>query len=208
MKTIFLTLLFSVVTAIAFAQTTKLGIEAGLNLANQTDNGKYLYMSPLTSFNAGITVDVDFKDFAVQPGLLYSGKGYSQQITTNPSYGHFVTQTARTQLNYIEIPLNLVGKIHTSKNVSINLGGGPYFGFGTTASTKYNGQTTQLGFGDNGIYKAADYGINVVAEAEFNNFFLIKTNYSNSLADIYHPTGGLHDLRNHVFGLSVAFLFE
>ncbi len=205
MKTTLLTLLFSIFITAAFAQTTKIGLEGGLNIANQTGFGKYAGISTLVAFNAGITVDMDFKDFAFQPGLLYSGKGHSQTIYLNPSYGQFTTQVIKTQLNYLDIPLNLVGKIHTSKNVSINLGGGPYFGMGVSASSTGQGQTTQLGFGDNGIFRSVDYGINVVAEGEFNNSFLIKVNYSNGLADISHNSAEWH---NHVFGLSVAFLFK
>jgi hypothetical protein len=205
MKTTLLTLLFSIIITAAFAQTTKIGIEGGLNIANQTGFGKYAGISTLVAFNAGITVDMDFKDFAFQPGLLYSGKGHSQTIYLNPSYGQFTTQVIRTQLNYLDIPLNLVGKIYASKNVSFNLGGGAYFGMGVSASSTGQGQTTQLGFGDNGIFRSLDYGANVVAEAEFNDFFLIKTNYSYGLADISHNSAEWH---NHVFGLSVAFLFK
>jgi hypothetical protein len=206
MKSILLALFFSVVTTIVFAQTIKVGIEGGLNIANQTLNAKYAYDKSLPAFNAGITVDVDFKDFAFQPGLLYSGQGHSQTITENPSYGQFVTKNNNTHLDYFEIPLNVVGKIHTSKNVSINLGGGPYFGMGVSAYSTYNGQTTELRFGQNGAYRALDYGANFVAEGEFNDFFLIKLNYSTGLANISHISGaGLH---NHVAGLSVAFLFK
>jgi hypothetical protein len=206
MKTTLLTLLFSIFITVAFAQTTKIGLEGGIGIANQSnEKGVWGYMGPLATFHAGIIVDMDFQDFAFQPGLLYSGKGHSQKNYLNPGYGQFTTQVERTHLNYLEIPLNLVGKIHTSKNVSINLGGGPYFGIGVSANSTYNGQTTQLGFGKTGLYRSLDYGVNAIAEVEFNKKFLIKTNYSNSLADISHWSDGVH---NYVFGLSVAYLFN
>jgi hypothetical protein len=76
MKKLFLALFSTIVTTISFAQTINFGIKAGLNLSEfYRNNSITVNNSNISGFNAGGIVNIDYKNFSIQPGIFYSTKG-------------------------------------------------------------------------------------------------------------------------------------
>lgn len=121
-------------------------ITGGLNLANITESagGKVDDAKTLTSFHAGLLVDIPFNaGFAFQPGLLISGKGSKVQ-NGNPGDNNYYKATVNPI--YIEMPLNFVGSIRLPGNAAIILGAGPYVAMGIAGKNKVEGKYLGVGF--------------------------------------------------------------
>jgi hypothetical protein len=85
-----------------FHNTFRIGLKAGLNLSNVYDaQGQDFVADPKIGFVTGVFVSVPvWKYFGVQPGLLFSQKGFRSTGTYLESNYTF-TRT----LNYIDMPL-------------------------------------------------------------------------------------------------------
>lgn len=58
------------------AQSLKFGVKAGVNFSNYSGTG--VNTDALTSFHAGLVTEIKvFKNFAIQPELMYSTQGAS-----------------------------------------------------------------------------------------------------------------------------------
>ncbi|MFW6226663.1 MAG: porin family protein [Bacteroidota bacterium] len=101
------------------AQERQFGVKGGLNLASlsveDADDSNLL-----TSFHAGLYANLPVvADFvALQPELLYSGKGIRVEYT------NLVTGESEYQLNYIDIPIYLIYNLQTD----FYFQAGPYVG--------------------------------------------------------------------------------
>src|SRR5262245_39955120 len=92
------------------AQKSKAILSGGLNLANVsiTDNGNVDDAKTLASFQVGIIGDLNVGEFfAVQPGILLTGKGSKTQ-DGSPSDANYFKATSNPL--YIELPVNFVFK--------------------------------------------------------------------------------------------------
>ena len=101
-------------------------LKGGVNLANisVTENGRVDDANGITSFHAGIGIDLPLSaGLSLQPGLLLSGKGAKTQFgeTTDATYWR-----ATSKPLYVELPLNLVGKIPLSEYTRLYVGAGGY----------------------------------------------------------------------------------
>lgn len=135
----------------ANAQTTfNIGPRVGLNLTTASYNGpagsQFDYKtSPLSRFEAGFTADISRGNWALQPGLLYSQKGFVLDgllQETSRYQGGIVRFEQTTLLNYLCLPVNLV---YTR---SINEHGFQLFGGGYLAlllGGQYTVQSTYQG---------------------------------------------------------------
>ena len=85
-----------------FHKMFQIGLKAGLNLSNVYDaQGQDFVADPKIGFVAGVFVSVPvWRNFGVQPGLLFSQKGFRSNGTFLESNYRF-TRT----LNYIDMPL-------------------------------------------------------------------------------------------------------
>ncbi len=86
-------------------------LKGGLNLANisTTSGGRIDNANTLASFHIGFMGDVPVgKYFAVQPGLLFTGKGTKSQ-TGQPGDAYYYKATSNPY--YIELPVNFVFKV-------------------------------------------------------------------------------------------------
>ncbi len=110
----------------AQAQKTSFGVRAGVNFQNingQNAAGQNFSNKLKTGFNIGVNAEIPIApEFYFQPGLLFSTKG--AKIKTLSS-----DKDADLNLNYLELPLNLLYKAPLGKD-NVLLGFGPYLAYG------------------------------------------------------------------------------
>jgi hypothetical protein len=212
-------------TTISNAQGARL--EAGLNLANVsvTDNGKVDDAKMLTSFHVGIKGDIPIADiFALQPGLLFTGKGSKIQ-SGDPSSASYYKATLNPY--YIEMPLNFVFKTPAVNKTRFFAGAGPYLAVGVAGKQKVEGKSLGIAFSseDNiefsnddpstldedegagfGILKRFDYGLNGTAGIEGKSMTL-SVNYGLGLAKLQSGANSGEDNNNkhRVLGFTLGF---
>jgi hypothetical protein len=212
-KTLLLLLILSVNIS-AFAQNIRIGIKGGLNLSKMSlysPNIPYPNTEILPGYQVGGIVNFGFKNFDIQPGILFSTKGYkiiSQLVDANQKAAG--TSTATTTFNYIEVPVNALYHITIANSISLHGGGGPYFGYGVSASGAFGGKSYDVQFTNNpslttASYNNPDYGINFVAGATLKNSIIIDAGYGLGLANLGYGTSTLH---NRVINFSVGYLFK
>ncbi|GAA0532127.1 porin family protein [Chitinophaga japonensis] len=211
----------------------RVGVKGGLNLANiSVDNdGSVDENRTLPAYHIGVIADMPLIQnvLSFQPGVFYSSKGSKLESgdkdnpTVTDPYSKYTTNP-----QYIEIPLNFVGKIPVGTDARLFAGIGPYFAFGVAGKNKYefnNGLVSTSG--DDGIewdddtpfnnddpnqgwnkYKRFDWGGNVMVGAEISHFLLsaqygMGFNKINSGAD----DGSSNKSKHRVFSVSAGFLF-
>lgn len=186
-------------------------IKGGVNLANisTTSNGRVDKANTLTSFQAGIGFDIPVADgLFLQPGLLLTGKGAKTetgQTTGTSSSATYLTATSNPL--YVELPVNIVGKIPLSEYTRIFIGAGPYVAMGVGGKNKVDGAVVGIKTtsersieysNDNpftrpeenagyGRLKRFDYGLNALAGLDFNKF-AIGVNYGYGFTKINSNT--------------------
>jgi hypothetical protein len=220
MKKLVLTLLVAIVANAAFSQSINFGIKAGVNFANQAlNNPASSNLNNYTGFHAGAILDITLKNISIQPGILFSTKGFttkSQLVNANQQNVGFYT--SKNVLDYVEIPVNILYKWSTPPLGKLFVGGGPYFGYGlsgkvsaTNGSEKYlapsQNPNIDLHFGSgDGDYKNPDYGFNFLAGIELKHNILVDVNYGLGLGNLTHVDGVR--INNRVLGVSVGYLFR
>ncbi len=153
-----------------------------------------------------------------EPAVIYFNKGrkYFQKFDT--SYNVPAKDSSfKQQLNYIDIPLNLLLKFRLSNNTSCFFGGGPYASFFFNGSensvinfkdpANYPSQTIinkDLPVGKApGKYATMDYGATVTAGVEFGRVML-RASASQSLADMYQAVYYKGSFRNRVISITLG----
>ncbi len=186
----------------AMAQSSAI-IRGGVNFANisNNDNGSYDDSKMLTSFQAGVIGDFNLTSFlAIQPGLLYTGKGIKfenadQEITFSPKY--------------LEVPVNLVFKTPTGA-AKFFVGAGPYVAMGIGGKWKGEGLIdfeSDIEYSDDnpltdeeedaGVFKTKrfDYGFNGLIGFEISKL-VISANYGLGLAKLQSGSTNTGDQNN------------
>jgi hypothetical protein len=178
----------------SFGQT-KFGLKGGVNIAKQTASGDGGSSSSpsLTSFHGGIIIETPISaQFMFQPGLLFSQKGFD-----DPS--------GKLTLNYIELPLNFMGKFGES-STKFFIDAGPYLAYAISGNVSSGGMSDDP-LGDPG-YKNLDLGIGLGVGVDINGFQL-SLQYEMGLMDIINwpstMTGAT--MKNTNIAISVAYLF-
>lgn len=211
----------------AHAQETSVYIRAGFNLANVSisSDGRIDDARSLYSFNAGITGDVPLgRLLALQPGLLFTGKGTKSQ-SGQPTDATYFKATSNPY--YIELPLNLLVKIPLAgKFSSLFVGAGPYAAMGVAGKNKAEGKVFGVAFNSSkniefsqddpttfnqqegagfGIVRRFDFGLNGTAGFQLNNV-LLTVNYGYGLTKINSVAQNSDDKNKHrVLSLSAGF---
>ncbi|HTD40351.1 MAG TPA: porin family protein [Mucilaginibacter sp.] len=211
MRRPFLILCFVITSFYSFGQSVRFGIKAGLNLSDQTINslGMPVKSSNISGFHAGAIFDFEIANISIQPGVFYSQKGYQyNQALSDGSQTVQKPIVGKIQLNYLEVPLNLVYKIKIIPDLRFYLGGGGYAGYGLSGSYILSGQRTDVYFTKSiqGYqYKNPDYGVNFIAGVEILKKIVVDANYSLGLNDLsYYPAS---TIKNKSIGVSVGYLF-
>jgi len=207
MKKVLLFFGYITITTSAFCQLWKLegketgnskirfGIKAGIAIANcqieyntsvipgnEDPRSKLGFMG---GFFAAIRMN---KKVSFQPELLLVGKGMKEN---NQSYSY------RTDLTYLELPLNLLYKPVASKG-SFFIGGGP-------APAIYIGEN--IFYSGYQYFKKFDFGINILTGYELPIGFSINLHYTHGLLNISENRTDIPLTKNRCFGLSVGYTF-
>lgn len=173
----------------------KFGIKAGVAIAkakieynSATSPGNSEPKSKLGAM-AGVFARMFLGHKAVfQPELLMVGKG-AKEINQYYSY--------RTDLTYLELPLNILYKPSGSKG-SFFIGGGPAPSYYIGENVFYSGYQS---------FKKFDLGINILTGFELPIGFSINLNYTLGLLNISQDTNDIPTVKNRSFGLTVGYVF-
>jgi hypothetical protein len=190
------------------------------------DDGSIDDAKMLTSFQVGIIGDVELASFlALQPGILFTGKGSKTQAGTQ---GTATWYRSTSNPYYIELPVNLVFKTPPGP-VRFFAGAGPYIAIGVAGKNKTDGSflgsefhseeniewsdddPTTLNYEEGaglGIMKRFDYGLNGTLGIEASGI-VISANYGHGLAKLQSGSNSSDDNNNkhRVFSLAVGFKF-
>jgi hypothetical protein len=232
-KTLFLSIL-STLTSLTFAQSVKFGVSAGLNESTFHESNSSVitgtssskeFTSNVTGFHIGAFLEFTMKQFAIQPGLMYTTKGSNVQDSNYQSgvasYSNNLSNQKET-LNYLEVPVNILYYIPAKKFGRFFIGAGPYYALGiagnvngsTVSSSTIAGTTTNSTTIDNGKInygstygdiKNPDYGINAQFGLATKNGVKFSIEYGFGLADL--STDNTSTLKNRVLSFSLGYLF-
>lgn len=152
MKTIGILLATGLLSVNAMAQDAmatkeggfKWGVTAGVSLNQQLDDyeGETTYNQGKVGFYGGLQGDWMLnKNWSIQPALIYTMKGGQQErnfsYMGNEGLEHHVQVKNKNTLNYVQIPVNIVYKIHVGESGSIIVGVGGYASTLLAADAKY-----------------------------------------------------------------------
>lgn len=173
----------------------RFGIKAGVSIANVkieynpgTTPGNGKPTSKLGAL-AGVFARMDLgKNACFQPELLMVGKGMKEN---NQNYSY------RTDLTYLELPLNILYTPATSKG-SFFIGGGLAPAYYIGKNVFYSGYTG---------FKKFDFGINILTGYESPMGFSINLHYTYGLLNISGNRTDIPVAKNRCFGLSVGYTF-
>jgi Outer membrane protein beta-barrel domain len=174
----------------------KLGLRAGVGSANQKFNSAfYTGTSPgALSYCLGLVATLPAiaeGNIVIQPQLLYVSKG------SGASSGSGSITLDATQINYIEVPINLLYKA----SEKLMFGAGPYFGYALNGKVGQNAST----FNDNDHLKKTDFGYNLTGQLNFTAKIGIAANFSKSLSSITSVSAASN--YNSVKSLSLIYMF-
>jgi hypothetical protein len=190
------------------AQNSGFGAKGGLNFSNMTVEGNN-DQNLKFGFHAGVFNKISISEsFAVQPELLYSGKGFKNNFDDNI----FADGEAKFNLNYIDLPVKLVYNLAPDFEFQF----GPYISYLASANVETNAEvlnyfdvSTQDDL-DRDNFKTFDVGL--TAGMGFNlNPVIVGFNYNLGLTKVAkddRPTEEmLGDARNTVIQVFVGIMF-
>ena len=208
-----------------YAQHSSAILRTGLNLANVsvTDNGRVDEAKTLASIQIGIIGDIELSPFfAIQPGIVLTGKGTKSQSGNEGDANWF---RATSNPFYIEVPVNLVIKSNPSP-IRFFGGAGPYLGIGVAGKNKVKGAVlgvdfkseSDINFSDDdpstfneeegagfGIMKRFDYGLNGTLGLEMPKM-VVAVNYGLGLAKLQSGSnsGENNNDKHRVFSITLG----
>jgi len=189
---------------VANVEAQRIGIKGGISLSSPEAiaSGVDQVKDNIIGMQAGIVGEAKlFPAIHVNSGLLFTQKGFSNGV-----YG---TQFAPgyVQVNYLEVPLNLVVKIGIG-SLKVFAQAGPYVDYGINAKQIFDDssmESVKVTFNDATYQvKRLDYGASVGAGVEIS-VLQIGANYSFGMEDISNAAD--IEITNGVFGVWVAMLF-
>ena len=157
----------------------RLGFKAGINYANYT--GTDINTDAITNFHAGLLVELKiFKNFSLQPELLYSTQGAS---LTN------ITEEFKNELGYISIPV--LAKFYLTNTLSLEVG--PQASFLLS-------ERNEVKAGDSNTFEFAVAG---GLGFKFSKHLFIQARYGLGLTEPKRDA----DVKNSVVQASLGYLF-
>jgi hypothetical protein len=220
--------IISCISVTSFAQTDAAWLKGGVNFANVSYNsdGEVDDATMLTSFHFGIMGDINIaKILAIQPGILFTGKGSKiQSGTPNDNFYYKAT----TNPLYIEVPVNVAIKLQLASSESnFFFGAGPYIAIGVGGKRKIEGKNLGISYNSKekieysnddpstfnneegtglGVMRRFDYGLNGTAGFQLKNGML-ALNYGYGLAKLQSGSSNSADNSNkhRVLSISVGF---
>ncbi|WP_207427302.1 outer membrane beta-barrel protein [Pedobacter sp. SYSU D00535] len=209
----------------AFAQTTTTttttgpswGLKVGVNLPKYSfhaEDAENPETKTTTNFHVRAFVDLPVGAmFSIQPGIGLEGKG--------GEVGQIGDAEIKDNTMWIEVPVNLVGKIPLGATGSnIFLGAGPYAALGVSGervTDTNNGTDTsqKIKFGDEqggslatGNLKSLDLGVNFMGGVRLGSGWLVGAQYGLGLNDLRpNGEGGEGKLTQRVWSFSLGYSF-
>ncbi|MBI9054119.1 MAG: PorT family protein [Bacteroidales bacterium] len=214
MKKLLLSVIAVAVLFISAQAQITFGPKVGLNLANVAgDNTEDAKMK--MGLQIGFVTDIAFSDaISLQTGLMFSQKGTKADLDIATE-----TYTMKTNVNYLEIPINAVYGLNLGSN-KLQLFAGPYVGIGLTGKTSLDmdgSDDMDIQFvndyvdvdADKTGLKRFDIGLNFGAGYKINNI-QIQANYGLGFSNLIPDFDGEASddkVSNRVIQLSVAYFF-
>ncbi len=209
MKRILLMAVMAVAVSVVSAQG--LGLRGGVNMSNFAGDGME-DTKMLTGFHLGLDYEIAVApDFYFAPGLLFSTKGAKDEWSEDGG-----TIEAKTILNYLEVPLNLVYKPLLGEG-NLIVAFGPYLGYGIGGKNKmeFSGggasasieEDVNFGSGDEDNFKALDMGANISFGYMFAGGLSIQLNTQLGLINISPSEDDADAVKNTGFGLGLGYRF-
>lgn len=161
----------------------KWGVRAGVNFANSSFSSGDYSVTPdsRTSFHVGVVADFPLMEsLYIQSGLFLQNKGCKmsdddEEITYKPMY--------------LEIPILASYRYNFNDATQLQVNFGPYFGYGIGGKIKdeYDGDSEEADiFGDDGILKRFNCGLQVGAGITFASHIYLGVAYQFGLSNIYN----------------------
>jgi hypothetical protein len=191
---------------LAQAQTARFGFSAGATLGSQSTkaSGITINSDSKAGFTIGVMSDVSISEsFSFQPGLNFTQKGGKFDLSDFGIPG--ASGDATYNLNYVEVPLNVVFKANAG-NGKFFFGAGPSLGFGVSGKLKAGSDEEDVNFGSDSQddLKPFDFGGNVLAGYELSNGLFFALNYNTTLNNL--STENDITTRNRYFGIRIGYL--
>jgi hypothetical protein len=220
MKKILLALMLLFTAHCLRAQNIGFGLQGGLNMSTISPKspqsgggGSHVY----ATFQFGGLLDIRFKDFTLQPGVLLTGKG-NRSVTPENFISNGIptpyTLTHLTNITYIEVPINFL-YTRAVKPGKFYAGAGPYiaravwgsFGEKSTMNTYYKRvSSTDITFGSGADQiNTTDFGVNILAGLELKNGVKMGLNCGLGLTSI---TNDGTSARNNLLSVVVGYRFK
>jgi hypothetical protein len=165
--------IFSLLITSVHAQHSSAILRAGINLANVSvnNNGTVDDAKTLSSFQLGIIGDIELSPFfAVQPGLLLTGKGTKTQSGNEGDANWF---RATTNPYYIEVPVNFILKTNPGP-VRFFGGVGPYLAIGVAGKNKTRGAVLGNSFSSENDIKFSNDDLSTLNQEEGAGFGIMR----------------------------------
>lgn len=207
---LFLFTFFALASFDGFAQSTRYGLAAGLQLSHLQE------VSVRLGFNIGAKGEIGFSkneshvfgDF----GLMLSAKGWSEDLTDETGRENVEW---KCRLYYLEVPIHIGYKYAVSEKIKILAGVGPYFAIGLSGKSEFDGSGNISGIDNpydgnlfkNGIYKRFDFGVGAKAGIETNRNIQVFIGYELSLMSPTKERWKTLSPKDRTFSISVAYLF-
>lgn len=230
MKKFLLLLLFSI-TAYASRAQVSMGIRAGYTAASMQVTGAGNLVNAdqagsrtvLNGWHADLVLNAPLgANFYLQPVFRYITKGTNYGVppaVKSPLTGVSVQASSSLEVNYLELPINLLYKLPLG-NGKLTGGFGPYVATGLGGRYHYdlveNGRnitsaSRKVSFRSGDELSAVrmnawDFGGNICLGYEFDSGFMLGFNASRGFADV--DRSSFTETKNYYYGISVGFLFN
>lgn len=208
MKKMLIPFVFTIVLNQVNAQKVRVGFGAGPNLSNmyaKQDNEKDNGESKL-GYNIKLFADFPFsKSVSIQPAFNFIQKGFKEGSGD---------EKLAFNINYIEIPLNIVYYFNPETDGNFFIGAGPYIAaplYGN-AKIKFDGDSHKesLNFGnsEDDDLRRLDVGANVMAGIILNKKLVLSAFYSRGFYDLSSVRSEGSYLHNQSFGINIGWLVK
>jgi hypothetical protein len=200
MKKIILSAAVAVLTAGAANAQLSIAPEIGLNMSSMTSSGGGVTLKTGMAIGGRIGAMAEFgitEHIFVRPGIQFSmmgGKG--GDLPSGVSYN----------LNYIQVPVNVLYKLGEEGSGRLYAGLAPYFGFAIGGKVKTDNGSTDLKIGsdaDKDDFKAMDLGLGPKVGYELPMGLYVDAAYLFGLANI-DPQSGV-TTHNGCFTIGVGY---
>lgn len=216
MKKMYLVLAAIVIATVSFGQVGFQVIGNASSLSFKSAEIPDVKKPLQAAFGAGVVADIPFtNNLSLRPSLNFLQKKNSVEFENSGK-----TNTLKTSLNYVELPLNVVYAI-PFKAVSVYFGADPSIGYGISGKMKYKGFLADEDGEPVAVDEAVDafekednggagmgrmdVSANVIGGLKFNNGVFVNAGYLGSLRNLAEGEG---KYKNYGFQLTLGYLLN